>query len=214
MKIENRKKAIADFAKLDPAICEKILPLKEQPEMISEFEKLTKLKNELLAVERKISVFYNRPSPAIPIPSAVADAAALLAGKPLEGQSVDTERQNLCRQRDGLAKAIEILRSRILETESKLIQEGCEKLLPVVQKYVGDTIKAFEELETALKNQEKFFEFLSYKGFRQGLRPSGWQTTDYEKIILFGFGGLSNLWSLPFWIEQRKKTWKLDGDKK
>jgi translation initiation factor 2 beta subunit (eIF-2beta)/eIF-5 len=210
--VQNRKKAVLEFAALDEKVCAKIKPMRDNPLLVAERKRLSDFEIQLKEVEKKISLHYEGMPTPDSIHSVEKDAAAILAGTPLvelAGQSRDTEKQILIRQRDALLRVVSIQREKIIALESKLITDVCEnELRPYAEKYVKAVIESFEKLKTSLENQEKFFALLSFHGYTEGLRPAGWWTMPCEKIILFG--GIGNLSSLAFFIEQRRKVWGLD----
>jgi hypothetical protein len=208
--ITNRKKAVADFAELNPKIAAQVQSIKEHPEMIAACEKWQDLQKQLADLRKQLSLGFE----GLPMPpnmhSIESDAEEVLAGKPaaeLPGQSRDTDLQNLRRQEQALARAVEVARSEIQTLDGKLIGTECEKLRPIALRYVEQTFEAFELLRECLERQEKFFTFLSFKGYTQGLRPSGWESTGFEKSLLFGGLGIP---CLKFYIELRRKVCHLD----
>lgn len=213
--IQNRKKAIADMAEIDPEIVEKIKPIQEQPEIVAASEKFHGLDEQLKAVVKQIDVYYHgQEEPNGPIPSAETDATEILQGKPaseLTGQSRDTSWQNLQRQRIALEKAIEMQKYAISELYCRLIREGCEAIRPIAVKFVGALIEDFEQLAADIEAAEKFFAFLNHRGYEESRRPAGFSTTTFEKLIYYG--GIGSLWSLRYWIEKRREIWGLETKK-
>ena len=205
--IQNRKAAVANFEAIDPKIAGQIKSISENPAMIAATAKLEGLKTELKGIEKQISQFYEGPSRGEPIASPEKDAQAILSGvavAELTGQSVDSEKRNLIRQRDALLSAIQMQTETIREINSRLIREGCKELEPVARKYIEATIDAFESVRKALQNQEKFFAFMNQRGYSTGLRPGHWQTWPFELQTLYG-----GVCSLEFYLEQRRKVWGL-----
>jgi len=211
--IFDRKKAVGEMAELDPKVAAQVHSIKEHPDMLVASKKWVNLKSQLDDVRKELSKGYEGSPMATSIHSVQNDAEEILAGKSpaqLPGQSRDTERENLQRQRAALERAVEIARSAIQTLDGKLIRTECERLRPIALQYVQRTLESFELLRQNLEKQERFFNFLACKGFTEGLRPSGWASTGFEKNLLFG--GLS-VPCLAFFIEQRCKLWKLDGEK-
>ena len=135
------------------------------------------------------------------------DAMLLLAGKKLTDESVVTERDRLCRLRAGLEEAVKIAKNQIRTTEARLVSEGCPNFQPIGQEIVGGTITAFEQLEIALKRQQKFFNLVEFKGYPSNLRPGYMTVWPYEKRLLDGGEGLQ---PLRFHIDNRKKGLELE----
>jgi len=135
------------------------------------------------------------------LPSPEQDALDILNGTPFVVESTDTQKQDLSRRRTALAKAIEIQQGLIAELESKIILRNCKAFEELGNGYVKKTIKAFEQVELALKDQEKFFLLLSTLGYRQDRRPARWTTWPYELQTLYG--GIS---SLTWYLDSRRAS--------
>lgn len=208
--MESRKLAIANFAKLEPKIADKIQPINEHPEMVELGKKIQGFEAELKQVENQLNNFYQGVLPPDEIHSPEADAQKLLSGDALSGDSVDTQKQNLRRRKDALTLAVNQLKSKRISLESKLIKDGCKELEPIAKKFVQATLDAFEQLEIALKQQEVFYQFLSFKGYTAGLRSGHWATTPREISLLYGGGAMVNFPSLAVYIDDRKKHWNLE----
>jgi hypothetical protein len=208
--ITNRKKAVADFAELNPKIAAQVQSIKEHPEMVAACQKWQDLQKQLADLHKELSLGFEGSPGATSVHSVEKDAGEILAGKApaeLAGQSVDTNRQNLRRQEQALERAAEIARSEIQTLDGKLVRAECEKLRPIALRYIEASLESFELLRQNLEKQERFFNFLACRGYTEGLRPSGWGSTDFEKHLLFGGLGVP---CLTFFIEQRRKVWHLD----
>ena len=208
MKTE-KKEALVNFENLEPKIARQITPIKLQPEMVAARAKLDGLREQVKAIEEKLNTCYEPYQEGQQGSSVETDAAKVLSGvavAALPMQSIDSQKQNLARQCEVLKQAILIQEGNCRVLEMRLIREGCKAFEAIAKKYVGQTIAAFEAVEKALREQEILFEFLQHQGYRNNLRPEGWQTSGFESAVLFG-GNVSQLWCLRYWIEQRRKVW-------
>ena len=209
--MESRKAAIASFEKLDAKMAEKIPSIKNFPEMVATTQKQRDLEVQLKQVNQKLNDFYEGYSEGgTQRPSPEKDAELILSGAAvatLTGQSVDTEKQNLVRQKKSLELAILMQEEHRKMLESRLVSESCAEFK---QWYIDTVIKPeiteLKHLEKILQKKEVVNQHFSTKGYIEGYRPAGWLTTAYEQNILHG--GV-NLCCLRFAIEQLCKTWNI-----
>ena len=204
--ILSRKQAIREFEELDPKVAAQIKSVRDHPEMLAAIEKLQNLRDQLKEVEEKIRLHYEGPAEGgIQSASPEEDAIKIIEGleaKDLPGQSQDTMRENLHRQRMGLIKAIEIKQVDIQLLNIRLVTEGCREYENIAKKFIKSTIEAFEAVEKALKRQEVFFNFFSIRGYEEAKRPAHFRTSPFEISTLYG--GIS---SLAWYLEKRKVEW-------
>ena len=171
----DRKKAVAEMAELDPEFAAQVRTIHDEPEMVVLNEKISSLEKQLKDVRGKIYEHRGEIESIIRQYDSQADAEALLRGEALQDQSRDTNIQNLRRQEQAFARAIEILIDERRMLEQALIKRNCEKLRPLIMPFLVDTIKALENVQKFLENQEKLWAFLSHKGYTANFRPAGWQ---------------------------------------
>ena len=212
--IENQKQAIRDMAEIDPALIGKIPRVDSFPEVIAGAKKLADLQEQKKVIEQQLNSFYEGPAVAGPaLPTISSDAEKVLAGTAvatLPGQTKNTDKDNLCRQRDILAEAVTMQTENNRATEARIIREVCEgNLSGFAKKFIVDVIEDFEMLAEDIEKELKFFAFLSSQGYTENLRPTGWAVTSYEIGLYFG-GGIA---ALRYFIETRRSTWGLDENK-
>jgi hypothetical protein len=209
------------ISKLDvPAGCEKIKRISENPALVAEQKKLDDFKAQKKQAEKDLTNAYEGTT--TPTPEFSETTAENVASKIVSGETSLNDldfRQTSAGAKEKLRRKIEILDKVILiqtekcrMMESNLIRQICEsELEPIAKKIVGETIAAFEQLHTAMKNEAAFFYFLSCRGYAEGYRPAGWLFLPYCDRILFGS---DNFPSLVWFIEQRKKIWGFPVDEK
>ena len=142
-----------------------------------------------------------------------ADALRVVQGVPISEIGSATPaglREKLRHQMRVCEKVIEMQLQQLSALEVRLIQEGCRGFENIAATYYEAVLNSFAQLEQSLKNLAKFYDFLSRKGYRVDRRPRHWQLTDLENQLLFG-GNLHPC--LAMYLSQRRKVWKLDGEK-
>jgi len=212
-KISNPKKYINELAGLPPDIVDQIPDCNDDPRVVRAYELQEKLKREKRETVGLLANLQEyAPEPAYRSDSQ-ADAEKLLSGGDLEsltGPSAATQRSLLIRRLRALEVAIPAAEVRTQQACVEVVRQSCQRIRPVAEKFEKETLRCFEQLLCALKKQAKFYSLLGRKGFSRQSRPHHWQLTNFEQICVFGGLGFS---CLDFYIEDRKKHWKFDGQK-
>ena len=194
-------------------LAEQIPNLKDCPQAVEASEKLQQLKAASRELQQQVSGFYHGDSVGeVRRTDAVADAVKLLAGEPLEGESRDTEYQNLVRLMRATEKAVELQQQRVTELRLQLPREACGEGQPAERATVLNAKKLYEIYKELLKELRVKAvlqrNILPSKGFAN--RPDCWSIKPLEDALLFGGAGLPRL---EIFIEQMEKDFGF-GDKK
>ena len=187
------KNPIEQFEKLEPD-AKKIRHISEHQEIREIDQKKTDLEQQLKEVLAKLNDCYVGFASPSQRHSVDEDAKAILSGTPLDelpGQTVDSKKANLARQKDALEKSVAMVEQQKRHAEREIIQRAYIEIEPFSEKYVGAVIDAFENLKVQLENLNILIWFLRSKGFNP--LPEGVTIWPYEQRLINGGGGLMPL---------------------
>ena len=207
---DKRKKLNCEL--LPKGLADKIPSIHDNVEILAAGEKWRNLKAELEKASENLLGFYGGDggrSEHVPPASADRDAQCLLDGVPLDelpGNTKQSERANLIRRKQALEVAVTLQQGIISETEIRVCREMLAELEPIVVEFERDVIRKFEELLKSLQTIEQFYDLLSIRGYKEGLRLGHWALMPLEKSLLFGSPGRP---SLRFFLDERRKYWGL-----
>lgn len=175
----------------------KIIKIRTDAGVLGIINKQESLQAELTKIKEKIRSLYEPENhPQQPTHCDTDDAQALIDGATIDdlpGDSIESQRASLTRQRQAIEKAIPQLNIERGKAERKVCKRICDEIGPLATKKIEQLISAYEIVQAAIKDCDALWQTLEENGIVANSRPAFWCLWPFDQFIKFGGQGLRPL---------------------